>query len=483
MFTNIKVMCYNFRVKSKALFTISLCAVCAAAGAAAYSHSSAYAATDGAATHYPEIFTEYVNDNLEGLTDFATDGQSYAFADRNRIVVVENGERTKYEIKSVSAIDYANGTYYYKLGSNSYSLPSCESANYEFSSDYSRAIITGTDARSGDYKIVEGKAYFCTVGSLSYTPLDTQDDCLKFKVYNNTAYAFMQSAESNEKGNTVTVKKLEAENITDVNPSYIDFKGTKQVSLGTIKTSLATFNSQSPHFVTLNYGSYYTEININNLSGDNFEALETYKCGDEGTIPSDEVMLALGETGNAKIFTYGGKCYITLSASLKSDDYTDETCIGQAEFENAYINAPDWIYSSPHLCTATKGAKIAAGDAVKVTGKVSNEIVGLQFYKVELGEGEAKTTGYVLSGLLRPYTAEESDHPDDKNFGVIKDPDYSEEDVVKITVLLLIVIALVLIGLSYITYVLTSKKHKMYKQIDTAKTDDTDDKKEDKKEE
>ena len=468
-------MCYNFRVKSKALFTISLCAAFAAAGAAILSGTTTASAATAPSTHYPTNLTGYVNDNLEGFVDFATDGDSFAFADRNGITVVENGERTKYDIKNVSALDYYDSTYYYKLGPACYSLSTLEqSDNDKFLTDYSYARLND----GSQYKIhTDAKCYYLAENELNFRPIEISDECTKLKVYNNIAYAFIKSSESSK----ITVKKLDGTTCEDVNPSYIDFTDVEKVALGTIKSSLGSYNLDKLHFAKLEYGKYYSEININNVSGEYFDAdrNKTYRCGDEGAISADEIMLVLGESGSdTTVFTHGGKCYIAYSEHLKTDDYTEQTSVEEAEFTNAYVNAPDWIYSSPYLCGATKAVKLTAGDAVRVTGKISTEIIGLQFYKVEFGEEDEKATGYVLSGLLKPYTADDTEHPDDKNFGVINDPYYSEDDLVKIVVLLLIVIALVLIGLTYITYVLTSKKRKALKQAESEKTDADEDKKE-----
>lgn len=467
-------MCYNCGVKSKSLSEISYVAAVAVAGIAGVCATAGFFAPRNAyasayrETRYPEIFTEYVNDNLDGFTDFATDGKSYAFADRNGIIVVKDETRTPYDVKNVSAIDCYDGKYYYKVGSNSYSLSTLETADYAFSSDYSRAILSD----GSDYIIhTDGKAYFRAFGELTYEPIENSSACKKLKVYANIAYAFLEG-EANDNGNTVTVKKLSGVSCTDVNPSYIEFKGTKHVSLGDVKTSLKTFNTQKPEFVTLNAGSYYTEIDINNLAGEEFDAKETYKCGDMGALYPSEVMLSLAETGNAKVFTDGEKCYIALSKNLKTDDYATEGGITEAEFTRAYVTAPDRIFSSPYLSDSTALCEIGAGDEVRVLGKVSAQNVRLQFYKVETGEGANKVTGYMLGGLLQPASDGEGEHPDDKNFGIVSDPDYSQDDLIKIVVLLLVVIALVLIGLAYVTYVLTSKKRGKYKKVDPIETDE-----------
>lgn len=461
-------MCYNFRVKSKVIFTISLCTAIAAAGIATYGGSGSVYAATSPATHYPEIFTEYVNDKLDGFVDFATNGKkSYAFADRNGIIVVENEERTKYDIRGVSALDYVNGSYYYKLGSNSYSLSTSEPVNYEFTNP--PALLDD----GSQYEIIEEKCCYHAKGTYDFKPIDDTNECYKLKVYNNVAYAILKT-EANEYGNTKIVKKLNGTSSEEVNPSYIDFTGVEDVGLGTIKSSLSSYNLEKPRFATLDYGSYYTEINMDNLSGDSFDADKdkTYKCGDIGAIAADEVMLVLGETGNAKVFTRGGECYIALSKNLQTATQVEDESVDSPEFTDAYINAPDFIYSAPYLLNATKAAKLAAGDAVKVVGKISSEIVGLQFYKIEFGDDDNKTTGYVLSDFLRPYTAGETEHPDDKNFGIIKDPGYTEDDYVKIVVLLLIVVVLVLIGFAYISYILTNKRRKSVKPIETDKPDE-----------
>ena len=467
-------MCYNFGVKNKALLTISLCAVLAAAGGVAY-RGTPLASAATLTTDYPDIFTDYVNNNLVGLVDFATDGESYAFADKNGIMVVDNGERTLYEISNVNALECKDGAYYYRRGTTSYSLATSELSDYEFSLDYKFARLDD----GSEYIIhTDDKCYFRAYGELSYSSLagdESDKACYKLKVYDNVVYALLESDTTNDYGNTVTVKKLDGKMCGDVNPSYIDFKGVEKVALGTIKSSLLKYNSDKPHFAKLKFDSYYTQINIYNLSGDYFDIGEnnmngendgqskkeyTFKCGEDGAINSDAVVLILGESGNAKVFTYNENCYIALSDNLQPDE---QLSLEETAF-NAYLNAPDWLYSSPYICDATKAVELTAGDSVKVTGKVTSKIGGRQFYQVQFYEGDEQVTGYVLESFLNNYS--DTEHPDDKNFGVIDDPRYSDDDLVKIVVLLLIVIALVLIGLTYITYVLTSKKRKALKQAE-----------------
>ncbi|MCH5148886.1 MAG: hypothetical protein J1G05_05985 [Clostridiales bacterium] len=459
-------------MKSKALLTISLCAAVAVAGSAAYK-GAPFASAATLTTDYPDIFIDCVNDNLVGLVDFATDGESFAFADKNGITVVDNGERTLYEISNVNALDCRDGVYYYRRGTTSYSLATSELSDYEFSSEYKFARLSD----GSEYKIFDddGKCSYLAVGERTFVTIENDNLCYAIKVYNDVAYALLESDAPNGYGNTVTVKKLDGKMCADVNPSYIDFKAVEKVALGTIKSSLLEYNLDKPHFAKLGFGSYYTQINIYNLSGDYFDIGEndkngenggqskkeyTFKCGEDGAISSDAVVLVLGESGNAKVFTYNDNCYIALSDDLSDDE---QPSLEEADF-NAYLNAPDWLYSSPYVCDATKAVELTAGDSVKVTGKVTFKIGGRQFYQVQFYEGDEQVTGYVLENFLNSYS--ETEHPDDKNFGVIDDPRYSDDDLVKIVVLLLIVIALVLIGLTYITYVLTSKKRKALKQAE-----------------
>lgn len=476
-------MCYNSGVKSKSLFTISLCALFASAGVAVCGSSlTATAAT--ATTDYPEIFIDYVNKNLDGLVDFATDGESFAFADKKGITVVENGERRLYEMASVTALNYDGGTYYCKRGENSYSLPSDAEgaptlADYDgFPTDYSHVALYDGGKVLCEYKIhTDGKCYYLAKDALNFEAIDNDNYCAKLKVYNGAAYALIES-DTNDNGNKLTVKKLDGKTCNDVNPSYIDFKEVEKVALGTIKSSLSSYNLDSPHLAKLEYGKYYTQIDIENLSGDYFTIGDgaedkstkdyTFKCGDEGAIPSDAVLLVLGESGNAKVFTYEDKCYIALASNLTPDE---DASLEKTDYL-AFINAPDWIYSSPYPCDSTKAVELTALDSVKVTGKVTLKIGGRQFYQVQFYDGDEQVTGYVHEKLLEPYSESETEHPDDKNFNTVNDANYSEDDLVKIVVLLLIVIALVLVGLAYITYILTGKKRRALKQSATQKDED-----------
>ena len=468
-------------MKRKSLFTISLCTLAVTAGVALFGAPSVASAATSS-TKYPNIFTETVNDNFDGLKDFATDGNSYAFADSNGITVVKNGERTQYEVSKVEALDCKDGVYYYKSKDSTYSLPADGEGSPELSlfndfykNDSHVQIYDGGKVLC-EYKIhIDGKCYYLAENALNFEPIENSNTCTKLKVYNNTVYALIETDTLNDNGNNLTVKKLGGKADEDINPTYIDFKGVMGIELGTIKSSLLNYNLSSPHFSKLESGSYYTQIDIENLSGkyfklgDNGSAEEstaeikdklyyTFKCGDEDAISPDTELLVLGESGNATVFTYDDKCYITLKLTTE-----DDIGLEPAEY-NALINAPDWIYSSPYPCNATKTVELTAHDTVKVTGKVESKISGRQFYQVQFYKGDDQVTGYVLESFLSSYP--ETEHPDDKNFGTIVDPEYSDDDLVKIVVLLLIVIVLVLIGLTYITYILTSKKRKAAKQAE-----------------
>lgn len=435
-------------VKVKQALTTLFCGVLSATAlltGAALSHAE-NADAASAKTHYPEVFTGNINDEMPAITDFATDGETFVFADRSCIMKVSGGERIRYDVRAVSALDFSGGKFYYRVGTQAYTLGDDEAVEYTFRTDF-------PSPPDGDYKILEsegvGSVYYCAKSALNFEKIAGADGVTRLKVYKNTVYALKADG----------VYKLNGLNAPEsVNPSYTDFSDTQTVSVGTAVDDLKSYNLTSPHMAMLERGAYFTEIVLNNLLGaEYFTVGETYTDAD-GIFPYDDAVLILCETGNAAIFTYGGKNYVTLSQNCVQLD----SALSTVAFTQAIVSAENCAYAAPYVGDALKSFNLKAGEVVKVIGMAGkNSAVNDEFYLVEHTSASGKTeVGYMLTDMVIGYFGDESpSSPDDKNYQQVADPEYSDKDLVKVVILVIVIILLVLIALGYLVYVATGKKN------------------------
>lgn len=424
-------------VKKFAALTISLCsaALIALSGAS-------FAFADGGQTFYPENFEALT------LTDYAVCGDKYALAADNKISVLDGNDKPQYfeTSGSVSALDCENGIFYYALADGVYSLPDMQKTDHVmpqtettvFVSPYTYSLIEGNvavySAGTGEEKIYG-----------SYSSL---------KAFDGAVYAL----ESN------SLKKINPDaTVQTITGEIADFSLTESIKIGSTAEILKTYSLSAPMFTALSDGEYITEVNLEDLGGENFTVGKTFRVGENEDFTAGKPAMLLARTGNADIILLNGnKSYIKLS-----DGEPQAATFAETPFENGTVSIiTDYVYSAPYVAECTKLFKINWGDKVKVTGKVvsdSAQGVLYDFYKVtkidENGnaltdEGGSEICGYALTQFITASPVS------DGGEHVTQDPDFTSEDSVKTVVLILVIVALVLIAAGYITYVLTSGRRK-----------------------
>ncbi len=424
-------------VKKFATLTISLCS---AAAVALSGTSLAFA--DGGQTLYPENFEALT------LTDYAVCGDKYALAADNKISVFDGNDKPQYfeAAESVTALDCENGIFYYALADGVYSLPDMQKTDRVapqvqttvFVSPYTYSLIEGNvaiySAETGEQKIYG-----------SYSSL---------KVFDGIVYAL----ESN------TLKKINPDaTVQTITGEIANFSQTESIKIGSSVEVLKKYSLSAPLFTALTDGEYITEVNLEDLNGENFIVGKTFRVGENEDFPAGKPAMLLARTGNADIILLNGnKTYIKLSKSEPQ-----AATFAEAPFENATVSiVNDYAYSAPYVAECTKLFKINWGDKVKVTGKVvsdSAQGVLYDFYRVvkldesgnaQKDDGGNEICGYVLAQFLTASPVS------DGGEHVTPDPAYTTDDSVKTVVLILVIVALVLIAAGYITYVLTSGRRK-----------------------
>lgn len=430
-------------MKKLLAITTLLCAVCAFAG-------GAYASAETGETFYPESFTEYVDGNVTGISDFAIGENCCAVADGNKIIVVNDGVPSFFTANSaVTALDCkkeeSGYVFLFKDGDNAvYSLPDMQPAEHAFP----KVQIAYTTADGAVYKLFESTVYFWPAnGTVPERITAEGDEFTLIKQYEGAIYGAC--------GNGLyKFDKTQAEKLT---LDFTDFSSTNDIPIGNTLQKLQGFNTEAPHFVALKDGAYLTEIDLNATGQTYFKAGKTYKTGtDEGfTAGKSTILLCLtGKDGEVSLIAFGGKAYIMRT---ENTSVIQKTALTATEFNRATVSiASASAYSSPLVSNGTKLFALEAGAEVKVLGKITSasaQEVSRDFYLIEYTQGEASQKGYVPFGYISEFTyIEEGPHQ-------TTDPEASEDNLVTTVVLILLVILLVLIAVGYLVWIATSKKH------------------------
>lgn len=406
-------MCYNLFVKKSVLATTSLCALLCASLCIQGTAVFADAQNEGYDV-YPSEFKKTVQ--FENLRDFAIGEDKCYFLDEETVYAYGNGAYGQTD----EAVDFTakeTGEFYVK--------------GYLYSLD-GELIIYNTTA--GEQRL-EGFS--------------------NLKNYGDTAYAVKENVLYRFNGATPVECKLE----------YFDYSAVNYINIGDTADKLKNADGNAPVFVRLSQGAFMTKIkDINDLSGEYFKTDETVNAEAKTVLllcktgKDDGISIVMiNETLNGKA---GGACYM-----LRTDDTREiaRNSVEQKDYLATVTIAEGFIYSSPYVCGATQVAKIASGDKVEIQGFITheqNEEVLRDFYLVKLEDG---TKGYVPQEYVSMFSYIEKD-PE-----ATKDPDYSEDDMIKPVVLILIVIALVFLAVGYLVYVGTSGKKKQKNNNDDKK--------------
>jgi len=432
-------------VKKLLAITTLLCAVCAFAG-------GAYASAETGETFYPESFTEYVDGNVTGISDFAIGENCCAVADGNKIIVVNDGVPSFFTADSaVTALDCKNEengcVFLFKDGENAvYSLLLPEKQPAEHTFPEVKDVYTTAD---GEYKLLKsGGVYFCPADDTVYQKITGEGESFHLiKQFGGVIYGAC--------GNGLyKFDKTQAEKLT---LDFTDFSSANSIPIGNTLQKLRGFNTETPGFVALKDGAYLTEIDLNATEQTYFKAGRTYKTGtDEGfTAGKSAILLCLtGKDDEVSLVAFGGKTYIMRT---ENTSVIQKTALTATEFNRATVSiASASAYSSPLVSNGTKLFALEAGTEVKVLGKITSasaQEVNLDFYLIEYTQGEASQKGYVPFGYISEFTyVEEDPHQ-------TTDPEASEDNLVTTVVLILLVILLVLIAVGYLVWIATSKKH------------------------
>ncbi len=409
-------------MKRLALITISLVL---AIGAAFAASAPVYAESE---TQYnPEEFVKTLV--FTSLTDYAVSGQTYAFAEGNKLYVYSEGKLVSYTHTSgITALDAADGVFYYKdINGGVFSLPDMQPASHEF-----KTLGDGILSGSYLYFIKEGILKVSDTLNETFEPLKGYSNP---KEYGGKVYAVKNNELHVLSGAT-------GEKIDDM--VYTQFPADGTILTG--NTASALKENYALKFVTVKKDSFITEVDLSSLDG------EFLKTGETVTVAEDFDALLLCRTGNAAVIANGDKSYL---AKIPVEDEKDVSCFKTPAFEEATVTGSA-IYASPFVVKGTSVINNAAGMPVKILHRLELEgVLGASFYEVKYTVDGQEHTGYVTAGLVTEYLFGENKEPT-----AVPDPAYSEKNNVKTVVLVLVVVILVLAAAGYLTYVGTNGKLK-----------------------
>ncbi len=448
---NKKIVCYNFIVKKFAILTTSLlAAVIMTSGGVALAEEG-----DKGVTQYPESFTQTLE--FSDLTDYAVGDNSYGFAEGTVIKIVENQTLTLYSFDfDVTALDYADGVYYYKDGNNAvFSLTDNSPSTHE--------IIQTKNATIGNfyYYVSNGEIWVLDEQSNELINLTGYSD---LKQFGDSVYAVCDNV----------LYKLDGAKTTEIQLTYIDYSSAEEIYVGNTAEELQKGDFDCVKIATVRSKTaddnpvYITEIVLDELSDATyFRTKGTYCIGDAGAPEAGAEALLLCETGNSYIIAIGSATYIM--AKSGADIAEKEISAPSYNSATVTVSGSAYAYCSPYINTSTQAYSLTTGKNVTVLAMANREnfpFLSYDYYVISYTEGENTVTGYVPAGYLSEFTFIE------RQPQTTTDPDYSEDDLIKTVVLILVVIVLVMVALGYLVIIGTSGKRKKT-EAEPDNTDDT----------
>lgn len=427
-------------MKSFKLFTTSLLAGLLAAGGG----TAAFAA-EASDTIYPQD-TDFIKPlTFAALTDYAVNGEDYAFAENKTVSVYQNKNLTVYAFEEkIAKLDCREEVYYCTTESGQ-----AYSFTFESAPEKTEYAIpeagTSIDVGNFNYRVFMSSLKISDYLTDEITSYD--GDYTELKEYGGKVYAICENSLYSFAGTERTLIELE----------YIDYSSTSSIKVGNTADELK--ENYTLRFVTVQSGAFMTKIDLAELDGEYFAA------GDTVTAKEDTVALLLCYASDeAAIIAIGDQSYITRKDKTA---LADVKCAAAPEFGNATITG-NRIYASPYVIAGTTTLPNAAGTIVKVTKKLQlANVLGSAFYEVEYTVDGETRMGYVADGFLTEFIIEDNKEPN-----VVTDPEYSEKNDVKTVLLVLAVVTLVLIAVGYLAYVGTAdKSKKRNKKQKTAQTE------------
>lgn len=422
-------------MKRLALLAISLLTAITAFG-----NVAAYAAESD--TIYPsdEDFIKTIE--FGALSDYAVCDGVFAFAEEQKVSVINDGNLTEYEFgEKVTAVDCAEDTFYCAVGDAVYSLP------YAEGQDAAEHVMPEPETM-----IKLGKFIYLLedttlkVVDISNNKVDPYEGEFKnLKQFGDSVYAMSENA-------VWTFNGAESEKLIF---KYADYTSTQSIAVGQAATALKAYSE--PAIVTVKMGAFMTETDLTSVPE------KYFVTGDTVTAKENTTAILLCTTGNAAVIAIGMDCYVLLSSNV---ELTEESCYSAPDYEYAKITAAgDRIYSSPYVSEGTAIMTGAAGLIVKVLHKVEHAVLDTAFFEVEFTAKDGTTAkGYINGKFLIKV-----DHvaEDDKKPGTVTDPDYTEESNTKTILIVFAVVILVLAAVGYLAFTATSDKRKNKKEKKT----------------
>ena len=424
-------------MKRLALLAISLLTAITAFG-----NVASYAAESD--TIYPSDEDFIKTLEFGALSDYAVNGEAFAFAEEQKVSVFNGGNLTEYEFGAkVTAVDCAEDTFYCAVGDGTvYSLPYAEGQNAaehvmpepETMLKLGKFIYLLEDTTLKVVDTINDKVH-----------KDYEGEFKNLKQFGERVYAMSENA-------VWTFNGAESEKLIF---KYADYSCTQSIAVGQAATALKAYSE--PEIVTVKTGAFMTETDLTSVPEKFFAA------GDTVTAKENATAILLCTTGNAAIIAIGMDCYILLSSNV---ELTEESCYSAPDYEYAKITAAgDRIYSSPYVSEGTAIMTGAAGLIVKVLHKVEHTVLDTAFFEVEFTAKDGTTAkGYINGKFLIKV-----DHvaEDDKKPDTVTDPDYTEESNTKTILIVFAVVILVLAAVGYLAFTATSDKRKNKKEKKT----------------
>lgn len=411
-------------VKRICLMTISLLTALAISGGIA-----ANAADE--ATQYPGDVDFKRNLTFSSLTDYSIEGDAFAFADGNAVKIFkrDSGEYSEYDAENaVTAVDIADGTIFAEYNEKSYSLTDSGFAEAEHSFPASESVIESARV-----------LYYLDAGELVAYDMDAKTgkslktNCHSLKKFDSNVYVLSD--------NELFV--CSKEQVTKVELEYIANAKDITINIGQSANILKKYSAV--RFVEIDADAYVTEVDLEELGGDKFEALSVVRFNQKTTA------LLIAYTGNAAIVSIKDKAYAVLQDRVHEIEINAQTSNPYTTAQMIGMN----IYSSPFVVSGTVANSDMMGQTVTVLNRYENELLQSVFYEVEYTSGEESLKGYVAEGFLAEVIIGDNIKPE-----TIPDPEYSEKNDTKTILIIFAVVVLVLAATGYVAYISSKGKRR-----------------------
>ncbi len=397
----------------------------------------------------PEDFVvEFALDNVDYYA--VGDGQ-FAFAEGNLIYIYtvnedrsegdsyNGGDITVYEhTASILALEYFNDYLYFSDGTSAYLYLSGEitdAPNISFTAyDDSKVRYEGTliyyiyDYELNAYNLQTKEAF--TYDEANYSKLS----------YINGRYYVLKDS---------TLCIISRGVLRELSFTYDDY------TIGTVATNGAAETlgqSDTIQVAEVCEGAFIIRVDEDYLGETNFSVLNVSFASE---VIAAQV-LYMPEGGNAALIAAGTKTYLTLKSNLTVYNYSASSI---ASGTGSYYLLDDaTVYSIPYESEYTKIGELDKDTIVTVTGYISDDAFDYDYYKVEYTDGGVTVSGYMISGLLTPYTFANDNYEEAEILG----GDQADDNNIFTIALVMIIVVLVLIAVAYVTLVYTSDKKKRY---------------------